>query len=98
MAIERETNGYAFEKILISEQPKSLNPKILSQGAKKAFLTLEAGSVRYLYHGENPNDSTGHILEERNFLVIDGQSKLSKIRFVRFGDFDATASVTYERE
>lgn len=91
-----------FETITVSSTaigPTSSKAEIVQTGgfhkrAIKAFITVESNSVRMRFDGTSPTASVGHLLANGDSVTIQGESNVSKLKFIRVTN-DATIQVTY---
>ena len=91
-----------FEKITVSTTavgPDAAKLVINQTGghfkrAVRAFLTVETNTIRIRFDGTNPDSSTGHALAAGDFMTVDGEQNVSRIKMIR-ASADATVQVTY---
>lgn len=95
-------NGYAHEVLTVADSAKAMtaatyNPANTDQSRIRAFVTAEAGFMRYRYDGGDPTTTSGHLIGIGDALIIEGVLNIEKFRAIRVGDKSGTLRVTYER-
>jgi len=94
-------NAYDYESITVSTSAVGLTGSKYApsgeEAAKRVFITVESGSIRYRYDGTDPTSSEGHLITEGGYLTITGKSNIEKFKAIRAGTSDAVLRVTYER-
>lgn len=93
--------GFAQEQVTVSNSAVGLTSATYAPGAagnaERAFITCHQAAVRYMYHGSNPTSTTGHVLQDGGFIILENQHQIDKFKAIRAGDTDAILEVTYER-
>lgn len=99
---QRPTVGFAFETLTVSNSAKVMTASTYAPNgqapSEKAFVTCEAGELRYRYDGTAPTATVGHKLTDGAFIILNGIHQIQKFSCIRSGSVDATLAVTYERE
>ncbi len=89
-----------FEEIAVDLAVVGLNPVIYNPAAgdpaSKAFITAEAGPMRYRLDGVDPTDITGHLLLDSDFLELKSIYLISKFRAIKTSVTPGKLSVSYE--
>ena len=77
---------------IISPTDKKLEPT-------RAFCTVEGTQIRYRYDGTDPTETTGHIANVGDVIVMMGPDALANFEFISTtaGSTGASIKVTYER-
>jgi hypothetical protein len=88
----RYLTSFHFESIVVADKVISLSTK-----STEAWLTLQAGDIRYRYDGVAPTPLEGHILHANNSLRLHGEEQVSRFKAIAITDA-AILSVSYERE
>lgn len=100
MARMNATQAFAFDSATVSSTALTLTDVGFSAAqvtrANRARVTCLAQPVLYRYDGGVPAASTGHALIANETVVIDGQSNLAELRFIRAGGTDGTVCITLE--
>jgi len=93
-------DSIGFEEITVDLGIVSLNPVIYNPAtgdpASKAFITAEAGPMRYRLDGVDPTDTTGHLLMDSDFLELKSIYLIQKFRAIKTTVTPGKLSVTYE--
>ena len=65
----------------------------------RAFCTVEGTSIRYRYDGTDPTETTGHLANVGDIIVMMGPNALANFEFISTtaGSTGASIKVTYER-
>lgn len=89
-----------FEEINVDSGVVSLNAAIYNPSsgtpAARAFITAEAGAMRYRVDGQNPTASTGHALLDSDFLELESIYLIKNFRAIKSTEATGKISVTYE--
>jgi hypothetical protein len=89
-----------FENISVDSGVVSLNAAIYNppsgQAAARAFITAEAGAMRYRVDGQNPTASVGHPLLDSDFLELESIYLIKNFRAIKHTAAAGKISVTYE--
>ena len=54
-----------------------------SETAIKAVVTVETAQIRYRVDGENPSSTVGHVLDDGDVLVLQGESEILDFRAIK---------------
>lgn len=92
--MRRHLSGFYFEQIPATDIPQGLPKK----QAEEAYLTLQGGEIRYMYHGGEPSAIKGHLLYEGQSLRLDCVSQIENFKFVSATDRASVLSITLEKE
>ena len=91
-----------FEKLTISTAvvPPTASKILVNQTggfhkrAVRAFITVETNSIRIRFDGTDPDSTTGHLIIAGDYITIEGEANVSRLRMIR-ATADATVQITY---
>ena len=91
----------AFEKIAVSSSAIGITSTLvtvneaggLKKRAVSALISVETNSIRLRIDGTDPDASTGHLLAAGDYITIQGESNISRLKMIR-ASADAVVQVT----
>lgn len=95
------TQAYAFGSVAVSSTAVAITAAGFSWAAgdldkaRRATITAHTNAVVYTKNGTNPTATTGHVLAANATVVIDGNTNIQALKFIRQSS-DAAVSVTLE--
>lgn len=68
----------------------------LWSGAVQAFITISAAPVRYAFGGYTPTATSGHWIDQKESIVLQGWDEMKYFRYIRSGGTNAVLWCTYK--
>ena len=98
---------FGFEKLTVSNTPKALTASVYNvvdsglngnqitrKYAEFATISVEGDQIRYRLDGNNPDTTTGHLLNPNDVLFLNSGADIMRFRAIRITS-DATIQVSY---
>lgn len=93
--------AFAFEELTVSNSVKTLtSTKYLDtdgENATRAIITIQDAQIRYMYNGDTPTASLGHVVNPFDTITLLGSQNIRNFKAIRKGSTDAKISCTYEK-
>jgi len=90
-------NAISFEKLTIGATAVGLDAATLRAAgapARLAIGVLEDADVRFCYDGSTPTATSGQLLKAGEPFVLEGESNLARLRFIRTGGTSGVLPIT----
>ena len=88
------------EEIVVEDIVKALSPAIYNpaggQSASFAMVCAEGGDMRYFVNGQDPNTSSGVLLEDGDIVELPSIYHIKDFRVIKAGSDAGKIVVTYE--
>ncbi len=88
------------EEMVVEDIVKALSPAIYnpagSQSASFAMVCAEGGDMRYFVNGQDPNASSGVLLEDGDIVELPSIYHIKDFRVIKAGSDAGKIVVTYE--
>ncbi|MHC4542943.1 MAG: hypothetical protein ACYSYL_00250 [Planctomycetota bacterium] len=94
-ALETKSTAISTTVVLISAAAWSWSSETLAQ-ARRAVISAVAQPVMVTWDGSTPTATHGHPVVANDTLIVEGAHNIPRIRLIRQGGSDATATITLE--
>jgi hypothetical protein len=94
---------FAFEALSVANSPVGFTVATytpdadVGHPAELATVKVTGAQIRYRTDGTNPTSGVGTIVEDGDPIVVEGNSDIRAIRFIRTGGQSATLSTEFAR-
>jgi len=88
--------AFASEQITVSTTVKTLTSTKYGDDVKRVLITVETTRIRYLYSGDTPTSSVGHLASPGDVITLIGKSNIQNFKAIRADSSDSKITITYE--